>query len=257
MAEHRLKIDIRREEILRQLKQEGRVSVTQLSRQLGVTPVTIRNDLAALVSDGRAERISGGALLRRQQEQTETVPENDSLDVEKERIGERAAQLIRDGSTLFVSAGTTSLHFAAALRQRKDLNVVTNSLAVAQTLSGAASIHVVMLGGELNSRYGYTCGADALSQLAKYQAQWAVLSVDGITAEEGATSCHSDEAPVNRLMIERAARVMVIADHTKIGKAGFAFLCPPGPEMTLVTGEGCDETALQKLRAGRVVTETV
>lgn len=263
MAEHRLKIDIRREAILSELAREGRVSVSQLSRMLHVTPVTIRNDLAALVKDGKAERISGGAIWHGQTNvpgstgSAAGAAPGDLLSEEKEKIGACAAQLIRDGSTLFVSAGTTCEHFAAALRTRRDLNVVTNSLAVAQALSGLPSIHVVMLGGEMNSQYGYTCGADALAQLARYQAQWAVLSVDGITAQEGATSCHSDEAPVNRLMIERAARVMVIADHTKIGKAGFAFLCPPGPGMTLVTGSECDQNVLRDLEAEEVAAQLV
>ncbi|MBQ8185016.1 MAG: DeoR/GlpR transcriptional regulator [Lachnospiraceae bacterium] len=246
MADNKLKIDVRRRKILETLRRDGKVLVSDLSRDLGVTLVTVRNDLDALEQDGYLERMQGGAILK-----TPVVMSGwGNCSAEKQAIAEAAARQIEDGSTLFVNSGTTTHCLAVALKNHKNLNVVTNSLTIAMELGGVPSIHALLLGGEINPQHAFTFGGDAQEQLRHYQADWAVMSVDGISALAGATSFHPDEAVVNRIMIERAKNILIVADHTKIGRAGFAHLCDVRPSVHLITDEKCNRaevTAMEQL----------
>ena len=244
MTGGKLKIDIRRKRILEQLRTEGKVSVLQLAELLDVTPVTIRNDLAVMEQEGQLIRIQGGAITV-PGTQTDSMPQGLSLTQAKEKraIAAAAAKLVKDGDTLLINSGTTTELVAEALCARRNLNVVTNSLAVARKLGAVASIRVLLIGGEINARYGFTYGGDAQEQLTRYQADWAILSVDGISAGSGITTYHAEEAVIDRMMLRGAKQTMVVSDSSKIGRAGFTRVCACVPGMYLVT-DGGDSEAL-------------
>ncbi len=246
MADSKLKIDIRRDRILELLRQKGRVQVSELSRELGTTAVTIRNDLDALERDGYLLRVQGGALLRERPAGRTPAPETVRA-AEKAAIARAIVERVPDGSTLFLNSGTTTLSIAQALSQRRNLNVVTNSLAVAMELGRLPAIHVLLLGGEINAQYGFTYGTDAEEQLRRYQALWAVLSVDGVSAQGGVTSFHAEETALDRIMIAHAKQTIIAADFSKIGRAGFTHICDAGPNVQLVTDRQCDRTAANEL----------
>ncbi len=249
MADSKLKIDIRRDRILELLRQTGKVQVSELSKELGATPVTIRNDLDALERDGYLVRIQGGALLRaRSSDNWSGVGQETSCLEEKQAIARAVVAQIPDGSTLFLNSGTTTHCLAVALKERHSLNVVTNSLAVAMELGKHPTIHVLLLGGEINTQYGFTYGADAEDQLRRYQAGWAILSVDGVSAKGGVTSFHAEETTIDRMMIERAKHVIIAADSTKISRTGFTRICDIGPAVKLVTDPKCSRDSIFELK---------
>lgn len=239
MADRKLKIDIRRSNILQMLRRDGRVSVAQLSQTLGATEVTIRNDLTALEQDGHLLRVQGGAILPQ-------GPQTSLLDIkeisslpQKRAIAEMVADMIRDGDTLFINSGTTTVCVAEALKSRKNLKIVTNSLAVATALGDIATLRVTLLGGDINAQYGFTYGSTAQEQLSQFQANWAILSVDGISPTGGITTYHAEEAILDRMMIDEAAHALIVADSSKLGRVGFSRVCECSPALTLVTN-GCE-----------------
>ena len=250
MPGSKLKIDTRRKKILEQLRSDGKVNVLQLSQLLGTTAVTIRNDLTALEREGYLLRTSGGAVL---------VPRSDdnlSLSLagktanaeEKQCIAAAVAAMIKDGDTLFINSGTTTEMIAAALKVRSNLNIVTNSLAAATMLGEVPSFRVVLLGGSINATYGFTHGADAQAQLAKYQADWAILSVDGISVRGGVTTHHAEEAVIDRMMIAGARSAWIAVDPSKIGRAGFARVCDDVQHLNLIT-TGDSSASLEELKS--------
>lgn len=248
MAESKLKIDVRRNAILEYLHAKGKLSVARLSEALQVTPVTIRNDLAALERDGYLTRMRGGAVLSQRNPGSYAGEEDERSFLQKQALAAEAATLIQDGQTLFFNSGTTTCHVARALRGKKHLNIVTNSLAVAMEIGSVPTFHVLLLGGEIDAHYSFTYGGDAQDQLQKYQADWAILSVDGISAKGGMTTYHPEEAIIDRLMIANARNCLVAATSNKIGKAGFTRICDCDPHLRLVTDQSCDEEALAQLR---------
>lgn len=244
MTDSTLKIDIRRDKILSLVRAQKKVYVGELSRTLGVTPVTIRNDLAALESDGYIERINGGAILVEQEFRFQTgkraTIENYKA---KEAIAQAIADMIGDGDTVFINSGTTTEIVAAALRKRKNLNIVTNSVAVASALSDADTFRIILLGGELNAKYGFTYGADAQSKFEHFHADWAILSVDGVSLTGGVTTYHAEESAIDRIMIDEANRVLIAADHAKICRTGFMRVSELTPHICLVTDAAEENTA--------------
>lgn len=240
MADSKLKIDVRRNKILDILRQDGKVYVSQLSKSLGATPVTIRNDLASLERDGYLIRLSGGAVLANR-DQTIVPTAADCNDIprleEKRAIAKAVVQMIQDGDTLFINSGTTTFLIAMELCTRKNLNIVTNSLSVACKLGLVPTFRVLLLGGEINAQYGFTCGGDAQEQLSRYQADWAILAVDGISYKGGITTYHAEEAIIDRMMVNGAKHVLITADHTKIGRTGFSRVCDCNAHTHLITND--------------------
>lgn len=176
---------------------------------------------------------------------------------EKVSIGEAIARWIHDGDTVFINSGTTTLCVANALKSRKNLNIVTNSLDAAEELSGVPTFRVVLLGGEINVTYSFTYGGDAQEMLSRYQADWAILSVEGVSVRAGITTHHAEEAVVDRMMISGARRVLVAADHSKLGRVGFTKVCDRPENACLVTDGSAQSSDVQMLEcAGWRVTIT-
>ncbi len=248
MATGKLKIDIRRQAIMEQLNREGIVQVAELSQRLGATPATIRNDLDTLAAEGQLDRIQGGAVRKVKPAEgwaSPVVPVGQG----RRAIAEAVLSYIKDGDTLFINSGMTTMAVAEVLSLRKNLNIVTNSLAVANYLAHQADMRLILLGGELNANYGFTYGGDALEQLNRYQPQWSILSVDGVHPEHGITTYHADEAMIDRTMIARAQKTIIVADHRKIGRVGFSHICGVSEGQILVTDTGCEELVLERIAA--------
>ena len=230
----RSKIAKRREQILELLQKNGKVYIAELSETFSTSLVTIRSDLDALAQEGKLVRMAGGAVLP-----GNTEPGNERMVnySKKKEISETAANLIQDGDTLFINSGTTTKVFAEALKNKKNLSVVTNSLSVATLLGSVPSFRVILLGGAINSQYGFTYGADTQELLNRYGADWAILSVDGISDGGEISTCHAEEAIIDRIMITRAKSVLVLADDTKIGRTGFSFVCSRNEKIKILTNK--------------------
>ncbi len=216
------KIALRRNKILDILHQEKKVYIANLSELLGASLVTIRNDLDVLASQGELVRMAGGAVLPNDRSESPRRLINNYE--QKREIAESVGELIQDGDTLFINSGTTTLLVAEELKSKKNLSVVTNSLSVATTLGGVPSFRVILLGGSINTQYEFTYGADTQDHLNRYGADWAILSVDGVSSDGNISTCHAEEAIIDRIMIARAKNVLIAADSTKIGRTGFSFV---------------------------------
>ena len=245
-----LKIDARRKRIVELLAQKGEVRVSELSALFDATEVTIRNDLSALESDGYLQRVAGGAV--------QTVRNFYNLDyIQRSRnnleyknaIGRAVVSLIEDGQTLMINSGATTSAVAAALKTKRNLNIVTNSLTVAMEMGTVPTFRVILLGGEINVQYAFVYGSDTLEQLEHYKADCAILSVDGISAQSGLTTYHAEEAPVDRAMIRRVRSTIVAADYAKVGHESFSSVHGLGGGLALVTNSCADAAELDGIRA--------
>lgn len=252
----RLKIDIRRSRILELLAQNGQVTVAELSRLLETTQTTIRTDLDTMAAEGRLVRVPGGAIAAVPGQKNAAEEADDAFGAEKRAIAAQTLRHIQDGDTLFLNSGTTVLRVAEALCARRRLCVVTNSVGAAQVLARQPETHVVLVGGELNAVYGFTCGDDAIQQLGRYQPAWAILSVDGVNAAQGVTTYHAEEAMIDRMMLQQAHRTIIAADHRKIGRTGFTGICRLDSRFTVITDSGAKPEELEAIRAAGAAVET-
>jgi DeoR/GlpR family transcriptional regulator of sugar metabolism len=241
-------VDKRREVILDILQDNEKAKVSGLSRELGVSEVTIRNDLTELEKEGLIKRVHGGAVGM--QKAYFNMSLNDRMNLQKEQkkiIAKKAASFVSEGDTLMLVSGTTTYYIAKELMKIRNITIVTNSLAIARELSFCKYINVILLGGNLDAQYQFTYGDDAVSQLGRYKADLMMASVDGISAEKGITTYHYLESEITKQMLTRSNKVIVAADYTKIGREGFAFIDSIKNIDVLVTDEKAEKDELDKL----------
>ena len=239
----------RREEIIELVQINGKVRVAELSERYGISEVSIRKDLEALEAEGHLTRIHGGAVgmnkLYVNMDLTERYKTNSDA---KRALAELCAELINDNDTIMMNAGTTLTYVLRALRTKKNISIVTNSVQNATEAALYPTFNVILLGGELDSKYQFTHGRDAIHQLENYHATKCILSVDGITAESGLTLYYSNEAELARKMMECSDMSIVVADSSKLGKNVFARITDAQRTDALVTNRSASCDVIGKLR---------
>jgi len=219
------------------------ISVHDLGLLLGVSEMTVRRDLDALVREGSLRRTHGGAVSLRA---VPNAPYHDRARTaveEKRAIGEAAAALVRDGETILLTAGTTTAAMARALMGRRDLTVVTNAYLIVPVLAGERGIRLIVTGGEAREQTGSLIGPVAEQAIGQLRVDRAFLGTTAIDAEAGITNGDLDEAAVQRAVIRSARAVYVLADHTKFGKVSFAHVGPLTIAAAIITDAGVDEVS--------------
>ncbi|HVS94873.1 MAG TPA: DeoR/GlpR family DNA-binding transcription regulator [Puia sp.] len=212
--------------ILDQLHRDGRVNVLQLCKELKVSSVTIRKDLRLLEKKSLLFRTHGGANASNPYTIDRPVVEKEKLQsTEKEDIATVAAQLIEPNDSIIVASGTTVLALAKKIQVKESLTVVTSALNVAIELIKHPNVEVIQLGGFLRKSSSSVTGPYAQTILADFFCTKLFLGVDGIDIEMGLSTTNSMEAQLNRQMISRSQKIIVLTDSTKFGRRGFGRIC--------------------------------
>lgn len=212
----------RRLEILKRINLDRRVSVVDLSQVFGVSQVTIRADLEALSQESRILRTHGGAVLvEGTPELSLSLRKKQNIEM-KDRIGEKAASMIADGEAIFLDTSSTALALTRYLKRHHELTVVTNSLAVAQSLLDAPGVSVVMPGGMLQKDTFSLIGIEGINQLNRYNLQKGFFGANGIALREGLTDVDAAVAEVKKAMIRLCRERYAIIDSSKWGRVGLA-----------------------------------
>lgn len=226
--------------ILQLLQETGSARIEALAARLGVTDETVRRNVRRLQEQGMVTRVHGGVHLKDWGPEPSFAQRMVQNPGAKRRIAEGVARLLPDGASLFLDVGSTTAYVAQALRARRELLVVTNSLAVAQALTGVNGNQVFMAGGELRSHDGGAFGAEALAFVKQFRVSYAVLSVAAISAPSGFLLQDLREAEFSRAIIERAEQAIVAADASKFGRSAPIAIAEPGRFSQLVTDAAPD-----------------
>lgn len=232
-------LDQRRDEILQIIEQQGFVSLQELVTKLGASESTVRRDLEYLDGIGQIRRTRGGAAYTG--ESLTTFDERRSLETkQKEKIGRAVAELIQPGETILLDGGTTTLEVARHLVGKR-LQVVTNSLPIANLLAQQASVELILIGGYLYPRTGVALGPLAETALAELHVPRVIMSAGGIN-EKGLFNSNSLLVECERRMIKAAEEVWVIADSSKFGRSALTFLCELSQVTRMVVDSGLSES---------------
>jgi len=231
----------RRIKIIEQLKANGKVDVKELSTALGVTGVTIRNDLEQLEKKNILIRARGGAIKIEQNNHNEDYPLSDKQKknlVEKREIGKKASELITSGNTIILDSGSTIHELAKNLKNFEELTVITNALNVATLLAEYKNVNVIVPGGSLKKNSLSLFGIIAEKGFKDFFCDKLFLGVDGFDLDFGISTPSPEEAHLNQIMIEISKEVIVLADSSKFERRGFAFIAPINKINTVITDKG-------------------
>ena len=253
-----LKFAERKKMIMDVLNAESKVEVVKLADELEVSEVTIRRDLLIMEEQGLLAKTYGGAV-KLEQTLLETMYRGkiNKMSEEKEAIGIYAAGLVQSGDVIFLDAGTTTLQIARSLKSRSNITVVTNSILVMLDLRISRNISTILLGG--NCRVGSfdLSGPLAEKGIESFRADKALLGTDGMSVDGGVTTGDIYTAKMTELMCRLASEVIVVTDHTKIGKNSFSKYVDIKDIDKLITDKNAKKTYLEKVRKIGVEVITV
>jgi len=232
----------RQRKILAEIETRQRISVGHICELYHVSEATARRDLEQMAAQGKIQRVHGGAIVNQPVVAARSAPPelpliDRSMEQrdEKQRIGAAAAGMIRDGESVFISSGTTAVEVARNLKDRRNLTIITNSLQVINLLAGEPGISLVSLGGIYRSTEQSFIGHISEQALAEVRADKVIFGIRSIDLEQGLTNDYLSETRTDRAILKIGREVIVIADHTKLGRLSTAFVAPLSAVQRLVT----------------------
>ncbi len=239
--------------ILDLVSERGSISLAELSDILGISAATARRDLTDLADQRLVVRTHGGVSALERGREIPVALRDTRFQEAKRAIAKAMVQrLPAERHVIALSGGTTTASVARALADHRDIAVVTNSLTIANLLSGYAGVRVVMTGGFLRPQSLELVGALAESTFNAVNVGTAILGADGISASSGVTTHDETEARTNRAMVAKAQRTVVVADGSKIGAVALAQMAEIQQVAMLITDSTADPTELDRLRAAGV-----
>jgi DeoR family transcriptional regulator of aga operon len=228
----------RQQKILTFLSNQQRISVAEICEMFSVSEATARRDLEVLTDQKHLQRVHGGAISLKQAPPELPILQREAEQAEeKKQIALAAANLVKDGDTVFLGSGTTVLEVARVLRNRKGLTIITNSLPVMNVLSGLPEISLIALGGMLRDSELSFIGHITEQALAEIRVDKVIIGVHAIDLENGLTNDYLQETMTDRAILKSGKEVIVVADHTKINTVSIAYLAPVNSIQRLITDQ--------------------
>lgn len=252
----------RRSAILQRLREDSSVNVAQLSKEFGVSEVTIRKDLQILNERKLLIRVHGGAIMDANTAVDEYEERNFHFKTlvnarEKEAIGRQAATHIKNGDTILVDSGTTALQVVKNLQAFTELTIITNSVNAMLEAIKYKRFRVILLGGTVRESSNSIVGPLAESNLKLFYCDKLFLGVDSFSMEAGLSTPSMEEASTNQVMISRAREVIAVFDSSKINKRSLAFIAMPDKIHTVITDNKVPSSFRTQLRSMKINLETV
>ena len=229
----------RQDIIIEMLKQSGGIiKMTDIVSKFGVSNETARRDLETLQDKNLVKRIYGGAVLVKPPGKTDyTIPRTEDGSrglAERTAIGKAAADLLHDGETILLAAGTTVLQVARHLKRLHYLTVLTNSLAVINELSDT-NFDIYVLGGKLDTNEKNMYGDMALKTIRSVFVDKTVIGAGGITFEFGVSDYGIDDFGIREAMMKHANQTILVAQSEKFGTNAFSIGYPLDQVSTIVS----------------------
>jgi DeoR/GlpR family transcriptional regulator of sugar metabolism len=240
----------RQARIIERVREDGAVRVAELSRELGVSDMTIRRDLEVLSDRGLLDKVHGGAtaLDDRSLFEPTFVAKSSRQQAEKDAIAAAGAALVEPGMAIALSAGTTTHALARRLVDTPRITVVTNSIPVSDILHhGGRPDQTIILTGGVRTPSEALVGPFAVAALRTVHVDLVFMGVHGMDPHSGFTCPNLLEADTDRALIEAGRRLAVVADHTKWGVIGISSMARLEQADVLITDHGISHEARQAL----------
>ncbi|MGG1290242.1 DeoR/GlpR family DNA-binding transcription regulator [Bacillus smithii] len=228
----------RRRWIELEIMNQGKVDIEKLSKQLNVSAMTIRRDLAELEKEGKVVRIHGGAIYPKSLIQETPYIEKKGKNIgQKKAIARRALEFIPKRANIILDSGTTTMEMAKLLKDREDLTIITNDIKIAAKLT-ESRLKVIVTGGELQNNVGTLYGWPTQEFLKNIHADIFFLGAHAVDIESGVTAPTFEKSFIKRLMIQAAETTWLLADSSKFNQKAFSFVCDLSIFEGIITDSG-------------------
>lgn len=233
---------MRKREIMRELKKNGSVSVTELSEKLNVSSMTIRRDLIKFEEEGLITIEHGGAILNGGSlfEFNMSMKQSE-YEEEKKRIAKKSLEYINDGDSIFLDAGTTANEIAKLLIDRENLLVMTNSFLAANTLASASGIKLLMCPGLFREKSMAVMGQITDEFISDFKINKLFLAVEGVDLERGVSVPDVMDGATKKNLVNCSDKIICVTDSSKFGLSLFYTICDLKDIDVLITDNHLNE----------------
>ncbi len=242
----------RQKRILDLMKKRKSALVSDLSDQLGISLSTVRRDLSELEERGIVQRVHGGAVLLEESDEAPVTLRADLHREQKQRIGAQAGELVNDGDTIILTAGSTVEAMLPHLIDKRNLTIITNVINLAYRLSAYPHITVIVLGGWLRHSEFSLLGHITQQSLKDLHANKIFHGTYGLDSSYALTGVYVQEVETDRFLINAAAQLIVLADSSKFNHAGAIRLVPSDNIHTLITDTDAPANAVADLQSAGI-----
>jgi DeoR/GlpR family transcriptional regulator of sugar metabolism len=234
----------RKELVLARLRTDGQIVAKAFAKEVGLSEDTIRRDLRELASEGRLQRVHGGALPS-SPAMADLPGRREIATSGKAALGQVAASMIRPGQCVFLDGGTTTAQVARHISPALRATIVTHSPSVAMELIDHPLIEVELIGGRLYRHSMVTVGVAAAEGLRRIRPDVYFMGVTGVHPEFGLTTGDAEEAAMKRAILEHAAETVVLASHEKLGAVSPCLVAELS-DVDAILAEGVVPDALER-----------
>lgn len=245
----------RRQRILQELEENGKVRVADLSRKLQCSEVTIRNDIKCMDEEGLLKRTHGGAFFIQRESTRKYEAESIYRNTErKKKIAVCAYEFVTDRDTIILDDASSTFYLALHIKKHpeKKLVVVTNSLPVGNELAGLDHVDLYMVGGNVGGNLAATMGDSAVHNIEQFHVDKAFIGVHGINFEVGLTSIATPQMQVKKAILKVSEEVYVLADSSKFRGSYLSVICPIGDIHKIITDNEASEENIRKAQKHEV-----
>lgn len=247
-VEEKIFVEERRGKILTIVQNKNRVSVVELSKEFNVGDVTIRRDLSELEERGFIRRTHGGAILADNGLDEPPIKERELRNHnQKERIAHFISQIIRNGETIMIDGGSTTLQIAKQLKTKSNLLIVTNSISIAEEFMNSNECGIILTGGELRRSTAMMVGSISERTFRLFRADRVIIGMSSMHPDEGFFTVNPGEAELKRTMMDCGKEIIVVMDSSKINKITFSFVSDFSKIDKFITDDGISEEVIRKL----------
>lgn len=232
-------------DILNKVTNATKINVAELSKEFGVSQVTIRQDLKVLEQNGVLKRFHGGAMVNSDDDIMKRLSFNYDT---KLQIARKAASLVSNGETVMIESGSTNALLARELANKSDITIITNSTFISRYVRNQ-NIKIVILGGDYQHESEVNVGPLTRICIKEFHVDKVFIGTDGFSPEIGFTCLNMMRAEVTRAMIERAQKCIVITDSSKFEKLGVSCSLKPSEVDIVITDTKISEVNINILKS--------
>ena len=234
----------RQKSILNLLGHHDEVSVNELSKQLKVSSVTIRQDLNFMESEGLLKRIHGGAVLRDADDLANRLGVNYD---KKLKIAKKVAEYVKDGETILIESGSINALLAREIAKKRNVRIITTNVYIARQFRKNAEANVILLGGLYQHQSETLVGKITKVCIDQINYSKAFIGIDGYTPKSGFTLRDLLRSEISGYIIEKSKEVFIVTDSSKFGKTELTRVCYPSDIQHVATDSDLGEEYIKDL----------
>lgn len=238
--------------ILELLKVNNIIKIEDIMSSFNISVETARRDLNYLEKEGFIKKIYGGATLV---DKPLLEPAGDdrlaSNLKKKEAIGKKCSEFINEGDSILIEIGTTTLQVAKAIKDIKNLTVITNSIYVINELIGT-TINLYVIGGKIRHEEKAISGAVSMFELDNFHVTKAIIGAGAVTVDNGVSDYNIEEALVRRKIIERSKEIFLVADSSKFGSNSLVHVCSMSDIDLVITDNDLDNKFIKAFQESNI-----